>query len=64
MDKKNIKEKEVKSKAKVKPAHMTQKEFRDLQKQLKDLPPPSFNNPDKVQPTPIVEKVADRKSVV
>jgi len=58
MDKKNIKEKEVKSKAKVKPAHMTQKEFRDLQKQLKDLPPPSFNNPDKVQPTPIVEKVA------
>lgn len=58
MDKKKIKEKEVKSKAKVKPAHMTQKEFRQLQKNLKDLPPPSFNNPENVQPTPIIEKVA------
>lgn len=57
MDKqKKLKDKD-KSKAKIKPAHMTHKEFRELQRQLKDLPPPSFNNPEKVQPTPIVEKV-------
>ena len=58
MSEKKLKEaklKKVDKQSKPNKPKYTDKEYRMLQKEISKLPPPSFNNPEKAQPTPIVE---------
>ena len=60
MKEKQKKDEVLKSRTKVtkdESPYVQQKRFREVQKAIKELPPPSFNDPEQAQPTPVEERI-------